>query len=541
MRLLLVEDNPVYRRRVRALLVKRGVDLVEAEGLGQALRALEWQSFDCALVDLNLPDGNGMSLLPALPDLPLVFLTATSDEGVMLQAMRGGAEDFLIKSALGRDAAGELLLAVRKAIERYRRRQEMRLALARLNRVADGAGRVTLDRAGTILELNEAARNLLGHSPGLLSSAFPASLSPSSRQPFERHLERAFGGSSRQLELTLDRGHPVMVFFEATTSSQVELGLLDLSRPPVPNARKPQSPLREVALLCTPGGIIKSCNALVEPMFCLAPPSLIGCSLKALLPGLELEERQLPWSPFGIPLQLTMTRLECSGEWLVVVRDPDHEAQAMTDLLEGIESERRRLGQELHDNLGQRLAAVTFVATSLEKRLRGQGPEEARLARRLTELCQQALGEIRSLSRGLFPAELELGGLNSALHRLGQELEQVYGVHCQLEVEELGIPAGEPSVHLYRIVQEALQNSIKHGRADRLQVRLQGLGDRILLCVSDNGCGMGTRPRNRTPLGLIGMRRHCQMLSGTLEHLPNEPCGTLVRCLLPRFSADSEK
>lgn len=540
MRLLLVEDNAVYRRRVRRLLGKRGVEVVEAEDLAQALRALETASFDCALVDLNLPDGDGMSLLLVHPELPIVFLTATSEEAVVLQAMRAGAEDFLIKSSLGRDTAGELLLTVRKAIERFRRRRELRLALARLHREEESGGVVTLDRAGMIMDLNEQARALLGRAPGLLSSAFPASLSPASREPFQRQLERAFAGSSPQLELTLDRGHPVMLCFQSLTPSRVQVGLLDLTHPPIPTERGPESELREVVLLCSAEGVIRSCNGLVEPMFCLEPEALLGCPLRALLPDLELAEGHTVWSTFGVPLELTMTRLS-SGEWVVVVRDQDNDLGALGDLLEGAEAERRRLGQELHDNLGQRLAAMSFVATSLEQRLRNGCPEEAGQAGRLTELCQQTLAEVRSLSRGLFPADLELGGLAAALRQLGEDLEQIYGVRCRLEIEELSFPPGEPSVHLYRIVQESLQNSIRHGKADRLQVRLGPLGDRILLRVSDNGCGMGARPSNRTPLGLIGMRRHCRMLGGTLEHLPNEPCGTIVRCLFPRFSEDSAR
>lgn len=193
--------------------------------------------------------------------------------------------------------------------------------------------------------------------------------------------------------------------------------------------------------------------------------------------------------------------------------------------------ERQQLAQDVHDNLGQQMAGATFVAESLARALAREGSPRAEVARKLVEELEKAKLELRALSKGLLPVEIEPGGLRHALHDL---VETVHAGFPRIEIRfecdpDVGIADGGAATQLYRIVQEALYNATRHASPNTITVRLSGSPD-LDLEVRDDGVGIPDPLPPGTGSGLRIMRHRAGLIGGslTIESLPEG--GTVLRC-----------
>jgi len=199
---------------------------------------------------------------------------------------------------------------------------------------------------------------------------------------------------------------------------------------------------------------------------------------------------------------------------------------------EVISHEWMRLGQELHDSVGQLLSGVTFLSRALENKLSARGLPEASDAAEIGHLVFQALTHTRNLARGLFPIELEADGLVEALTEWAGTLEKLFGISCRVEAEA-DLVVGEQTVanHLFRLTQEASHNSVKHGRATEVVVGLRRHLHEAELFVRDNGTGLPIQGIKNEGLGLRIMNYRARKIGGRLSVEPTEDGGTLVRCI----------
>ena len=194
--------------------------------------------------------------------------------------------------------------------------------------------------------------------------------------------------------------------------------------------------------------------------------------------------------------------------------------------------ERMRLGQELHDNVGQLLSGVTFLSRALENKLSARGLPEAADAAEIGHLVFQALTQTRNLARGLFPIELEADGLIEALTELAGTLEKLFGISCRVEAEvDLVVSDQTVANHLFRLTQEAFNNSVKHGRATEVVVGLRRHTHGEELFIRDNGIGLSVQGTKSEGLGLRIMNYRARKIGGRLSVEPTEDGGTLVRCI----------
>jgi signal transduction histidine kinase len=196
--------------------------------------------------------------------------------------------------------------------------------------------------------------------------------------------------------------------------------------------------------------------------------------------------------------------------------------------------ERQRLARELHDSVTQSLYSLVLVAEA-GRRLAGSGDlgrvEQA--VQRLGEIGQQALKEMRLLVYQLRPSALQSGGWIRALQQRLDAVERRAGIEAQLSVE--GTPAlpDDTEEELYRIVQEGLNNALKHAAATLVAVRIRSEGRRVEIEVTDNGRGFDPQAAyDQGGLGLVTMRERVQKLGGTLTLHSAPGQGTTVRVTL---------
>lgn len=217
--------------------------------------------------------------------------------------------------------------------------------------------------------------------------------------------------------------------------------------------------------------------------------------------------------------------------WLIIFRDITERKRLEKEVLEISDQERRRIGQDLHDGLCQHLAGIELMSQVLEQKLNSRSKADAARAGEIARHVRDAIGQTRSLARGLSPVTLESEGLVSALRELAAGTEKMFGVVCQVgSAEEFETLAPAVSTHLYRIAQEAVSNAIKHGRASRILIRLEFSRGRTLLSVSDNGTGFRFPAPKSNGMGLRIMEYRAGMIGGALSITANPEGGATVQC-----------
>ena len=194
----------------------------------------------------------------------------------------------------------------------------------------------------------------------------------------------------------------------------------------------------------------------------------------------------------------------------------------------------RSISRELHDEFGQMLTAVGAMIS--RTRRRNNSPELTADLDEIRAAAQHALDKTRSLSQALHPAILDDGGLEEAIDWYLSVFERQTGIHVDLKKSGVGGELGdEMPIHVYRVLQEALNNMARHSKSAQAWVRVNFSHDRLQMEVEDRGVGLefeGLEPRRRG-MGMIAMRERAELLHGTIEFTRPETGGTLVRLDVP--------
>ena len=202
------------------------------------------------------------------------------------------------------------------------------------------------------------------------------------------------------------------------------------------------------------------------------------------------------------------------------------------------ESTLRHISRELHDEFGQVLTAVGSMLGRAEKHTPEDSPLRGEL-REVREIAQNTLNTVRSLSQALHPVMLDESGLESTLDWYLPTVERQTGVAISYEKSGEAFPVrGTAAIHIYRIVQEALNNVARHASAKQAWVRLRFSADALALEIGDNGVGFLTRNAG-LGIGLVAMRERAELLNGGIEFLNPANGGTLVRLRVPREAIES--
>jgi two-component system, NarL family, sensor histidine kinase DevS len=201
-------------------------------------------------------------------------------------------------------------------------------------------------------------------------------------------------------------------------------------------------------------------------------------------------------------------------------------------VVEAQEAERTRLARELHDETGQALTSILLGLKSLEDRVASDGGRAA--VSELRDLVVSTLQDVRRLAVELRPAALDDFGLVPAIERLGELVGEQSKVTVDVH-SELGDRRLRPEVEtaLYRIVQEALTNALKHADAGRVAVRLSTSERGVMLVVQDNGKGFQPGTVRDGGVGLLGMRERTALLGGRLTVDSSDGAGTMLTAEVP--------
>jgi len=219
---------------------------------------------------------------------------------------------------------------------------------------------------------------------------------------------------------------------------------------------------------------------------------------------------------------------------LSIAHDVTERRELERGLIEISERERQRIGYDLHDTLGQQLAGIAFLGKVLAQRLAANHAVEAPQAAQIVTFVNQAIEQARTLAGGLAPVTLETYGLVFALQELAASVEALF--HCACKVSShhaIHITDHAVAMHLYRIVQEAVNNAIQHGKAQKITITLSVRREGgMILMVRDNGVGFPTDVTKRRGMGLRIMHHRARMIGAMLEVQRGAHGGTCVICTL---------
>jgi PAS domain S-box-containing protein len=359
--------------------------------------------------------------------------------------------------------------------------------------------------------------------------------------------------------------HRIMPVIEGGVVRSLTVAVTDVTeRKRVENELRTQvrilETMREGVVLVDPDNYaIRLTNPAFDRMFGYATTELLGRSIEPLFSMLTVQRRRLaralregPKTGEIVPVEFECARkdgtrfvaacvvtplsMNGSEHWLAVLNDVTERKQLEREIIEIANREQQRIGSDLHDGLGQELTGIALMLKGVASQLRKEGSAAHADVEEVIGLVNNAIDSTRTLARGLSPVGSGRGDLGAAIQTLGSRIGERFGVHVITHLD-----FGEPlrlsetaAAHVYRIVQEALTNVVRHSDAKEVMILLKTSDSELHLQVDDDGKGFAQPPRERAGgLGLKIMRYRTQMLGGDLaiESIGNG--GTSVRCSCP--------
>ncbi|HEU6449318.1 MAG TPA: PAS domain S-box protein [Verrucomicrobiae bacterium] len=316
--------------------------------------------------------------------------------------------------------------------------------------------------------------------------------------------------------------------------------------------------LFEGVCLMDESGIIRLTNPSMDRMFGYDRGELIGQSVhilnnhspeessqlvekiigQARKPGEfvgEFQNRRKDGTPFVSTVRIFGLTIGEKNYFVSVQQDATEKKRLEYQILEVSDREQQRIGLDLHDGICQQLVSIAFAMDLVRQDLTaGLRPKISRLQKiknRLDETIYQA----RNLSHELYPVNLVSDGLYVAIRKLARNVNQQCGVRCGVHCEKpVAVHNQAVATHLYRIVQEAVDNAIKHAAPAEISITFKTNGEMAKLEIADDGKGFRRHETKNFGIGLNIMRYRANMAGGSLLIQKGKSGGTVVTCHFPK-------
>jgi len=290
-------------------------------------------------------------------------------------------------------------------------------------------------------------------------------------------------------------------------------------------------------------GIIRTFNRAAEKLFQFNASEVIGKNVKVLMPqpyrrehdgyignyhrtgkrkiigiGRDVTGKRKDGSTFPMYLAVSEVNVNDQRLYTGIIRDITEQRRLEQEVLRISEHERHRIGQDLHDGLGQMLTGISLINKNIAHSLKEEGHPLAGEVQEITKLVKEADEFARSLSRGLIPVEFDDQGLNAALERLIKNAERLLDIKCRfISANRIKFEDSTSLIHLYRIAQEATSNAVKHGHASEVHISLEANEERLILKIEDNGTGFPDDWDKHEGLGVRIMGFRARLVGANLE------------------------
>jgi len=216
-----------------------------------------------------------------------------------------------------------------------------------------------------------------------------------------------------------------------------------------------------------------------------------------------------------------------------IIRDVTLKKKLEREVLEISERERREIGHNLHDSLGQLLTGIALKSKSVSQTLAKKSIPEAKELQRIMDLANKAISQTRLLINGIVPASLEAGGILAAIRDVAITIKSLYDIPCEVYSNDPEMDLDNVTANqLYRIAQEAGLNAAKHSKASRISITLDRVDGKVILAIEDDGVGFSLDSALYEGRGLHIMNYRARMLDATLRIEKREEKGMSVTCIM---------
>jgi signal transduction histidine kinase len=204
------------------------------------------------------------------------------------------------------------------------------------------------------------------------------------------------------------------------------------------------------------------------------------------------------------------------------------------ELLEIAENERRNIGFDLHDDLGQRLTGVLLMTKGLESRLDHEKHPSVNEAAKIRELIEDAIHHTHNLAHQFSALNVNGDDLPCVLKSLADNVRKMFDIPCSLSIRG-DIPAlpENSMMQFYKIAQEAVSNAVKHGKATHIIISVSRVSDKLALTIKNDGTPFSLPEGKKNRMGLRIMNYRASTIGATFDIRPNNRNGTIVTCALP--------
>lgn len=578
--ILIVEDESVVALNVAHTVESLGYRAVgpTATGVG-ALDLLDRERVDLVLMDIKLKGQmDGIELarrIIARGPLPIVFLTAYTDSRTLSRAKVAEPYGYITKSF----DEGELHSTIEMALYKFEMERQLvkeeRLLAATLGSIQEGV--VTTDREGRVRYMNPAATRLLGiafdSAEGMELDEVVSLCSVEGRRILPSEIAGDGAAASKRLD-----GTPLMVEVKGALAVPIEWKSTRIS-PATASDVESVHVIRDLSLrleaeatqrrlislvefsddaiiTLTPEARIESWNSGALQIFGYNAEEAVGSELSVVVRGLiplhmaEPMRRVLEGgsvdtfetvclrkdgSPVDVAMKLQAIREPSGavGSVSLIARDVSGRKNLDKKVREILNREQTRIGQDLHDSIGQMITGILFKSKALERRLAVKELQrESSGAAEIKELLTETLLKLREIARGLIPATIRADGLVHVLQKLGRDTELLWGVPVVFEANSEVLIGDElVSSELYHIVEEGLTNAVKHSRCNAVEIRVTNLPGEVIVSVRDDGRGL-PKEGSGGGLGLKIMRHRAELIGASLT-VASSRKGTEIVCRAP--------
>lgn len=317
-------------------------------------------------------------------------------------------------------------------------------------------------------------------------------------------------------------------------------------------------------------GVIQSFNSAAEEIFGYEDEEVIGENVSILMPkpyrdehdeyihdylrtgerkiigiGREVRGRKKDGTVFPMDLSVSEVKLEDKIIFTGFIRDISERRRLENRLLRISEEERRKIGRDLHDGLGQMLTGIGLISQNLARKLKVNGLPGADEVAEIYKMIREADEQAKALAHGLVNIELESEGFSEAVRHLCDRAKKMFKIDCRCDFDDkIEIENDMTKLHLYRIIQEAVSNAVKHGEATKVEVGIHREKNYVRITVTDNGVGFkGSKKRDKIKgIGMNTMNYRAHILGGNLNVEESEEGNTMIVCTIPNIkSKEKEK
>ena len=502
LKLLLVEDSE-DDAALLLLHLRQGGYKAQSERVDtpKAMRAaLERESWDLVISDYVMPQFSGLAALALLreqgADIPFIIVSGHIGEDTAVAAMKAGAHDYLMKDNLAR-----LVPAVEREIAEAQIRQARR-------------------QADEKLRLEHSFRQTI-------EASIPSGIAVVDLERRQGYVNPAFCAMVGWKESELVGAKPPYVYWPPEdTELMTELFEQSIAGNTPPNGFEIRFRRRDQQRF----------HVLIQVKPLTDSRGQVSGWLWSATDITELKraEEALRQAHDQLEVRVEQRTADLAAALAEVRSAAQARKRLEHELLEITERERRRIGVELHDDLGQQLTGIAFMLKSLELNLKKKKSEEARSAAKIHSLFTDAMNHAKDVARHLTSLNVEEESLPSALKRLAAQARTMFKIDCSFRAEGTVPSLPENTVQqLYKIAQEAVTNAIRHAKADKVLIKLSRKGDTALLSIWNNGLPFPSMKDQHPGVGLRIMRYRANLVSASLEVKGRGNRGTMVSCVLP--------